>query len=189
MKRCGVLAALAAGLLLAGCSPIARYPAVGTVAGQPVDTTVDSEDAVRYLQDPACRPEEQADPYDRESLQRLSRRRSVDYAAAWFAEALYRMPANGQAQDAFHHAVQAAAGPDDHRSWLLAFVPGYGYRKNPTTGADFAGPREILDRLGYRTVLIETDELGTVEENAVFIADTVRRMAARESKVVLISAS
>ncbi len=189
MKPFQVLVAVVLAAFLAGCSPIARHPATGTVAGQAVDTTVDSEDAVRYLQDPACRPDEQADPYDRESLQLLSERRSVDFAAAWFAEALYRMPANGQAQDAFHDAVQAAAGPDDHRNWLLVFVPGYGYRRNPETGADFARPREILQERGYRTLLIQTDELGTVEENAGIVSERLRELAADESQVVMISTS
>ena len=69
------------------------------------------------------------------------------------------------------------------------FVPGYGYERNPETGADFAGPRAILEQQGYRTLLIEPDELGTVEENATIIAERLRELAENESRIVLVSTS
>jgi hypothetical protein len=42
---------------------------------------------------------------------------------------------------------------------MLAFVPGYAYRTDTTTGADLARQRRILARLGCPTTLVPTDEL------------------------------
>lgn len=195
----------------AGCSAAPRFPVVGIVAGQSVETTVDSEVArfyfEHYLRDDgsdgllaqridSILHEVKPDPYDGETLKQLSQRLSVDFAAIYFAATLYNRAANKQAQDSFHAFVKTLADPGgdrtppkSHSSYLVAFVPGYAYRKDTTTGANFARQREILQRLGFRTTLIETDELGSVEKNAGIVADSVRQFAGQEQKVILVSAS
>ncbi len=63
------------------------------------------------------------------------------------------------------------------------------FDKDRTTGADFARQRAILRESGFRTVLIETDELGSVERNADLVAKWLDRLAEREEKIIVVSAS
>lgn len=195
----------------AGCFAASRFPATGTVAGQSLSTTVDSELARFYVEhhlrgdgsdsahaqviDSSLR-EVKPDPYDRETLKQLSQRLSIDFAAIYFASALYERPNNKRAQDAFHAILRTLTDPagdptppKGHSSYLMAFVPGYAYKKDPTTGADFARQRAILRQRGFRTTLIETDELGTVEKNADIVADSVRQFAGQGQKAILVSTS
>ena len=55
------------------------------------------------------------------------------------------------------------------------FVPGFHYRTDPSSGADFAGPRTYLRNCGFDTQLVEVEEDGTIEQNAAFIAAAVRK--------------
>ena len=138
-----------------------------------------------------------ADPYDRESLECLARRVSPDFATLYFVARLYELPVNGGAQNAFLAKVaQLSAAPsgrvsassDAVDSYVLAFVPGFAYKKDRTTGADFASQRAILNEHGFRTLLIETDELGSVESNADVIARVVDHLTEHEDRIILVSA-
>ncbi len=64
----------------------------------------------------------------------------------------------------------------------ILFAPGCLYRSDPTTGADFRQQRDILNRMGTQTVLIETEESGAVEHNAVIIAEKKLRGDVIEKK-------
>jgi len=209
-KRRPLVIALLA-LAVPACSTPLRVPAVGTLAGQVVATTVDSELAKYYLESylPGQRIDSQrdavidstlqevrADPGDREAMERLTRRSSTDLATLYFVARLYEIPANRRAQDAFHAALQrlmspasAPRIPDAYRTYLLAFVPGYAYRRDPTTGADFARQRRVVAAHGLPTVLIETDEVGTVEESAAIVAREITRLGERHDKVIVVSTS
>jgi hypothetical protein len=79
--------------------------------------------------------------------------------------------------------------PPEDQPYLLVFVPGYAYTKDTTTGADFARQRRLLERAGAPAILIETEELGTVEENARMIAQNLIRLASLNRPIVLVSAS
>lgn len=195
----------------AGCSAPGRFPAAGNIAGQAVVTTVDSEAARFYLEHDlhsdspdstlaqtieSCLREVKPDPCDRETLKQLSGCLSVDFAAIYFARALYERPAHKQTQDAYHAVLKTlvdsagqATPPKGYDSYRIAFIPGYAYKKNPETGADFARQRDILRQRGFATTLIETDEFGEVEKNVDVIADAVRRYADSGEKVILVSTS
>lgn len=196
-----------------GCATAARFPAAGQIAGQRVETTVDSAAARYYLEryldgdrsDGALVPaiegalaEGPAEPDDREGLGQLARRLSTDLATLHFVARLYERPANRRAQDAFHANLRrltdprsggGAAPPENYTAHVLAFVPGYAYRKDPTTGADFARQRLILRETGFRTLLIETEELGSVERNAALVAAGLTRLAEREERIIVVSSS
>lgn len=203
-------------LFLSFCSlagpEVPQFPVAGTLAGQPVATTVDSQLAKYYLEhylpgqhsnadndraiDGALR-ELKADPSDPEALRQLSQRFSVDFAAIHFVARLYESPANYQGQEAFHTyleklthpAASTVPIPEAYKSYLFAFVPGYAYKKDRTTGADFARQRQIMSQQGFQTALIETNEQGSVEENAASVLDKLLRLAQRHDKIVLVSAS
>ena len=190
-----------------------RFTVAGTLAGQHVATTVDSELAKYYLEhylsgersnpdydraiDSALK-EMNADPSDTEALRQLSQRFSTDFATIHFVAQLYGTPANRRAQEEFHTFLQklttpavvpVVPKPEAYKSYLLAFVPGYAYKKDRTTGADFARQRQIMAQEGFRTLLIETDELGSVEDNAAIVADEICRFGQQHDKVMLVSVS
>lgn len=206
-----VLLALLLPFVHGGCATTKDPAASGTIAGQEVTARVDSEWARYYLEEyvqgegrdsPTARSIEDtlattgADPYDAESLQRLSEAFSTDVATLYFVSALYADPANRRMQDRYHAALDALSDPGGRSfdlaalsRYVVAFVPGYGYRRNPDTGADFARQRALLEEMGLEGTLIETGELGIVEENARIIAANIRELAGRGKEVIVVSAS
>lgn len=195
------------------CNSVPRFPLAGTLAGRQVATTVDSDLAKYYLEHylPGRRAntrydttiekaldEGRADPSGRETLRRLSQQFSTDFATIHFVAHLYDRPINRRMQDAFHRHLQTLTTPGATRlapipgafkSYLLVFAPGYAYKKDQTTGADFARQRRLLTQEGFQTLLVETDELGSVEDNAVIVADELVRLGKQHNKVILVSTS
>jgi len=204
---------LGSALWVSACQSAARFPVAGTLAGQHVATTVDSDLAKyyleRYLDGRRVNPrydaaidtasaDGHADPLGRDTLKRLSEEYSIDFATIHFVARLYAQPTNRRVQDAFHqylHRLTALGTtpvmsmPDTYKAYRLVFVPGYAYKKDQTTGADFARQRRLMMREGFQALLIETDELGTVEDNATIVAAELVRLSEQHSKVILISTS
>lgn len=195
------------------CLAASKVPVAGSLAGQRIQTTLDSDLAAyyleRYLRGERSNPDfdealnaglgnPSVDPSDHEALRSLSQRFSTDLATIHFVARLHDSPSNRRAQEAFHAHLERLRGEtepsrqrasDAYRSYFVAFVPGYAYRKDRTTGADFARQREIMSRQGFQTTLVETDELGTVEDNATLVADSILRMSRQHDKIILVSAS
>lgn len=214
---CPVVTYLFALLLLclyfSGCATIPQFRVNGILAGQHVSTTVDSELSKyyleHYLQNDHIYPEYDQEiekalavwnqaPLDRETLRKISEQFSPDFATLYFVSRIYQDPVNRRAQQAFysHLASIRKKGEEEIRriakrfkSYLIAFVPGYGYKQNPATGADFARQRRIMNRAGFQTLLIETEEIGTVEENASIVAREIPRLDKRYDNVMLVSTS
>jgi hypothetical protein len=190
-----------------------RFQVAGQIAGQEVATTVESPVARYYFEEylrgdrsdgklvqtiERALHECDADPYDRAALECLTHGLSTDFATIFFVARLYENSRNRRAQDAFHATLgrltasqsrSAPATPEAYKEYVLTFVPGYAYKKDRTTGADFAGQRAILSEKGFRTILIETDELGSVERNAELVAGQLNRLAEHEDKIIVVSAS
>jgi hypothetical protein len=195
------------------CASPSRVPVTAELAGQRIETTVDSPVAAYYLEHylrgessdvemsqtiESVLKEQDPDPFDREALEWLSRRVSTDFATIHFVVRLYERPANRRAQDAFRaylgrlegsQVVDDPGPPAAQKRYLFAFVPGFAYKKDTTTGADFARQRALFAQKGYQTLLIETDELGSVERNAEILAGWLDRLARREEQIILVSAS
>jgi len=200
-------------LVSAACATIPKVPVHSRLAGQEIRTTVDSEITRYYVEDHLTRTRSRPDvdalieealkrwesrPLDSESLRDLSRHFSTDFATLYFMSRLYADSGNRRAQQAFHghlaalrsrSAVGGSPVPERLRLYLIAFVPGYAYKRDPATGADFARQRWLLNNAGVHTVLLETDELGTVEENAVVLRDRLRHLAAAHDRIILVSTS
>lgn len=188
-----------------------RIAAAGTIAGQRVDTTVDSElarDYLSWLSKPDAGSDSVAalrsrlavldrEPLTAESLGVLTRETTIDVATLYFVDRLWRDPENRRAQQAFHELVaslrERVVGakdlPAELRAHLIVFVPGYAYELDTTTGADFARQRDYLRRAGLRAELLRTGELASVEDNAVIVADAVRRWGLAGERLILVSAS
>jgi hypothetical protein len=210
LNSVALLIRLCALLLLTAC---AGLPVRGKVAGQSIETRVDSEAARYYLADylagrrnnPAL--DERIDrlyrsPHnglpDRSELKELSDDFSVDFAALYLADRIARVPVNRRFRAVFDQAIAYSrkAFPEnrvqllaDAAAYEVVFVPGYLYKRHPVTGADFAAPRAALERVGLAHHFVETDEEGAVEANADLVANALRERAQRGRRLIVVSAS
>jgi hypothetical protein len=205
-----LIAALCFYASISSCSNIPQYNAEGEVAGQTVNTTVDSEIAqyylTKYLRGGGSHPDYDRKinalyktwgkrPLDADNVRQISQQFSPDFAALFFVSRLYANPLNRKAHEAFQSHLAALRmrtaqkGPKVDQSYLFTFVPGFAYKKDTTTGADFARQRRIMEQAGLKTFLIEIDELGTVENNAAIIARELMRLGAHHDKIILVSVS
>ena len=85
-------------------------------------------------------------------------------------------------------AVRAGTAVYPKKATLIMLVPGYDYVANGVkTGADFARPRKLLEQAGYEVLFVAIDPLGSVEENAAFLAKDI--LAHRGRNIALAGAS
>ncbi|MFN2386743.1 MAG: hypothetical protein ABR576_10745 [Thermoanaerobaculia bacterium] len=180
-------------LSLAGCRTAGpAIPVEGVVAGQRVRTTVDSESA-RDSVEKSLRGE---GTIDRAKLREIARKESADLAALLFVEGLRENAANRRAQESYLAHLEKLRR-DPRRDWLVSaargfevlFAPGWFYRSDPESGADFRAQRELLDRLGIENALVETGENDSVESNAEQLAAALRGRRGSGRPVILISTS
>jgi len=200
-------------LFSSGCATVPKYQVQGTLAGQEISTTTDSELSKYYLEhylnNARINPEydKKIDqvlaiwdkrPLDSARLEELTQHFSPDFATLYFVSRISQDPVNRKAQEAFHvHlAIIKKKSPEEifriaERSapYLITFVPGYAYKRDPATGADFARQRRLMTQVGFKSLLIETDELATVEENARIVANEIMRLEEKYQKIILVSAS
>ncbi len=180
------------------CGSVANLPARGTLGAFALDTTVDDEVAryylERYLQGRADNPELDqrigrlhttlsTGVPSRDQLKGISKEFSVDFAALVFANQLLKQDGNPGLQEDFlasFDKVKTGSIQYRHKDTLVMFVPGYDYVENGhATGADFARPRKLLKDAGYDVHFVDIDPIGTVEENAEYLANAVRKNRGR----------
>tara|TARA_B100000315_G_scaffold224382_1_gene229875 strand:- start:4494 stop:5636 length:1143 start_codon:yes stop_codon:yes gene_type:complete len=207
-----ILACVASVLFGACESSIPRVPAQGELAGRYISTTVDSM-AARYYLEHYLRGENadsemhrQIDKFhaqlqkgqiDRDTIAHIANSMSPDLATLIFADYLSSLESNARMQANFSEELAEILRPqwsfflDDaqSREYVILFAPGWLYLSDPTTGADFLKQREILDRMGIQTGLIETAESGSVEHNAEIIAAEIMLRGTEKEKLILVSAS
>ncbi len=181
--------------------------------GRRLQTTVDSPLAQYYLQDylagrrTAPHWDEQLDRLHSESdlvfrdnhhVKTLSREYSVDTLALYFALRLLEKPENRQIQALFEQQLALLDSPRSplhtldeslEQRYRVIFVPGWLYRSKPWTGADFAGPRAILDRMDIDNHFIELLDNGTIEANAEIIANALLPLLEDGKPTIIISGS
>ncbi len=197
---CPVILTLGFLLIFSGCTAtIPQIPAQGQVLGENISTHLDAEIARYYLENylkhDRIMPgyDEKIDQLyqrysgfvpDREDLKEISDIFSPDFAALFWAEKLHTIPKNKKLQSAFREKLSRIKTAQKRGSQLsitnvdcciLLFVPGWNYREvGHMTGADMAAPLRIAQSLGVESHLLKIDALGSVEENAAFIADAIR---------------
>jgi hypothetical protein len=202
------------GFLLGGRSSMPRIPVAGELAGQRINTTVDSELAryylEHYLQNDRTNPRldslldqipqnpDSVSPPSREFLKHLANAYSTDFAALYLARQLLENQANQPMQQAFQaefaqlkNTIDSSTfrQPPQPPSYVFLFVPGWVYKSHPETGADLAKPREVITQIGLENYLIPIGESGTIEKNANFIAQEIVRQNRLGKKIILVSAS
>lgn len=197
--------------MLSCSNPIPKIAVSGSINGQAVSTTVDSELARYYLtrtshqiapnhefdailsQIDAIKGIPQAD-----ALEKVSLDHSTDVAAILLAKRILADPLNYSVQDRFSayyerlklgdlskEDLEPLAAPDH----IILFVPGWLYERNPETGADFARQRKRLDEVGVANRLIAIDQNGTVGDNAEIIYDALVHESTQHERITLVSAS
>lgn len=191
----------------------AIIPVRGEVDGQEISATVDSEIAeyylTNYLRGARSRADldslidsvhERADGRlpSRDALRTLTQAYSTDFAALFLWREIRADPKNRAVMTLYSEESARAklhAGSDSlhnrqfKQDYLIVFVPGWFYRSQPESGADFTRPRVVLSESGARTSLLEIDENGSVERNADQIVREVIRLSSVENKIILVSAS
>jgi hypothetical protein len=195
-------------LLLSSCA--AGLPVRGMVAGQTIETRVDSEVARYYLGsylagersdavldariDSVYQNADGSLP-DRNELKHLSDDFSVDFAALYFADQIDRVPVNRRFRSAFEKAYDytSKAFPEGQvklsAGYEVLVVPTYLYKRLLAAGADMAVPRGALQKAGLICHFVETDDDGPVEENADIVAAAIRAQAKSGRRLIILSAS
>ena len=205
-------AALLLALTLAACRTAGpAIPVEGVVAGQRVRTTLDSEIARYYVEEYTRGAGRDVPParildrlrlpsgdgtVDRAELRQVARDHSPDLAALLFIERVRESAANRRAQESYLAHLEALRR-EPRREWLvrqargfeILFAPGWFYRSDPETGADFRAQRDLLDRLGIPNALVETGENDSVESNADVLAAALRARRGSGRPVILVSTS
>ncbi len=201
-------------LVLAGCVIFSSgFPARGIIAGQDLDTRVDSELAHYYLTryfngkggvevfdtriDGAYEKFSHGLP-GRDDLKRLSDEYSLDFAALFFADSIASQPLGRLFRSDFEAALKYVRQvlpdgqltfPETAEKFEIVFVPGFLYRRHPATGADFAAPRKALKRVGMSYQFVETEEDGPIEANADLVIAALRGRAQSGRRAIVVSAS
>ncbi len=189
-----------------GCSSPRKIPAKGSLQDYAISTTVDDESAKYYLecylagkvQDlrlhqriEKIHEQFREDLPSREQLKKISTGFSVDFAALVFGNQLLKQEGNARLQRQFlknFERVENGTVNYPKREMLIMFVPGYDYVANGRkTGADFARPIKLLEQAGYDVQLVKIDPLGSVEENAAYLAKSI--LSNRQCKIALAGAS
>ncbi|MGJ4746216.1 hypothetical protein ACQV5M_07645 [Leptospira sp. SA-E8] len=116
---------------------------------------------------------------DKNVLLEISGKTSLDFAAIYFAYKTLKQKGNTKLQKDFLKYLSGAR--NNKLSFIkneydILLVPGFDYVDNGhITGADFAKPKVLLKNAGFNVRLVEIDPIGSVEENALFISETIRK--------------
>lgn len=179
-------------LFLAGCGTVDRIPVSGQLYQYRIQTTVDHRDAKYYLENylgnnPAnSSMDEEIQSIHREikdriptreELRSISEEHSVDFAALVFGDQLLKQKDNQIIQQNYLSNLQKVKNGTlqfPAKDTLILLVPGYDYiQEGHLTGANLASPRKLIQSAGYDVEFIQIDPIGTIEENASVISDTI----------------
>ncbi len=136
-----------------------------------------------------------AQKLDNQLVQEISKQHSLDAATIYTLNRLYEIPRNKKAQNdylAFIDLFENNTVPtqiNNLKSKYFLFIPGFGYKSAPNTGADLARQRRLFRLLGIENKLIETKEYGLSDINAQIIANEIINASKSKTDIILVSAS
>jgi hypothetical protein len=183
------------------CIPKASISVDGFLFGRPLKTTVDNDLARLMLTDREnVKVLELIDKFKKEQLNtlmlsELSKKYSTDVATFYFLQRVYQSKENKEAQDLYldYYEKLISKGNiqeiETLKEYYIAFVPGLAYKQDTTTGADFARQRKLLTSESIENELIEIGEWDLAEDNAIIIANRLKVISKKRSKVIVVSAS
>ncbi|TGM35812.1 hypothetical protein [Leptospira biflexa] len=179
-------------VLFGNCCMVPKHVVHARFSEYQIETTVDSELAKYYLEN-YIRNQKQNTEFDntinqinsefqgqnpnRNRLKQISDKTSVDFAAIYFANQMLHEKSNESLQKKFLSNLDYVKNQKlqyKDPNLLILLVPGFDYVENgKVTGADFAKPKLLLSQTGIQVHLVKIDPIGSVEENAEFIAKTI----------------
>lgn len=167
------------------------YRGQGILVGKERELDVDSDSAVKLLQS----SEEELRIPSLQELSSLVKRYSSDYATIFLLRAIYSNKFQERSQKLYLNFSERLKTSGLSKRDLVKlgkfqflFVPGLAYRLDTSTGADFERQRQWFGKQGFKTVLIETDELGLATNNALIIGKYLATNSDKR-KIILVSAS
>lgn len=125
----------------------------------------------------------------------IAQKHSLDAATLYTLKRLYDKPLNKTNQDKYTTYLnqinlnQMPSEIEVLKSKYFLFIPGFAYKEDSTTGADFARQRQLLTRLGIPNQLIETGQFALSADNAKQIVAEISRASIQHTEIVLVSAS
>lgn len=193
---------IASCIILYSCSTPKDIPLIhGQLLGKPLSITVDSKLAELILTDQSdYRVKQLLDKYadkplDNLTLGEITKTYSADVATFYFLQRLYQNINNEKAQNLFFSYLEKLkmnSLPDELKeikNYFIVFVPGFAYKEDTTTGANFSTQRELLSAAGVENELVETDEWGLVDSNALIISNRLKVIAEKHKNLIVVSAS
>lgn len=138
-------------------------------------------------------------PLNADTLGLITSKYSLDTATFYFLNRLYNQVENKRLQDLYLDITKTLRQDNlrqekdtdlvSLQNYYVAFVPGFGYLEDKTTGADFARQRALLSQKGINNELIEIEEWGVVQRNADIIKARIQALKSKHPKVILVSTS
>lgn len=197
-------------LFISGCSGL---PVRGIIAGQTLESRVDSEIARYYLANylagnpatPAL--DSRIDQVyaqinghipDHNELKEISNELSPDFAALFFADEIARKPQNRRLRELFDESYSYTQEafpknqlrlPETAAKYDVLLVPTYLYKRFGFTGADLSVPRKALQKVGFPIFFVETVDDGPIETNADLVMAAIRARAQAGRRLIIISVS
>lgn len=196
--------AIAAILTSGNCLPTKKWQAKGVFFDRPFEHSLDHDVAKKIIEQgnkdtvvQRLTTEADKQPLDNALMNRLTKQSSADFATLYALNRLYKLPKNHIAQNLYtqfneeltKNPTTAMAGIKDMSSYLFVFVPGFAYKEDTTTGADFGRQRRLFNENGLKTHLIDIEEWGLASKNAQIIADALRDLCLKKGKIIVVSAS
>jgi hypothetical protein len=184
-------------LLGASCIPKTSITAEGKFLGQFLKTTVDHPLAKDIIENPNSQAVKdfiakyQEQKLNTSTLAKISKEYSNDVATFYFLQELYKDSLNSFCQDLYQKNVSNLDNSiyKSFEGYHFVFVPGLGYKEDTTTGADFSRQRRLLDQYGVSNELIETEEWGLSDGNALIIAEHLKKINKKHNNILVVSAS
>ncbi|MEM8845339.1 MAG: hypothetical protein AAGB35_09905 [Pseudomonadota bacterium] len=194
-------------MLLLGCASKGPLYAEGQIAGEPVSAEMDSKIAKYSLAPDDDEPENirklridlqesSATIPSTSELQYLVDKGSIDFATIILARALSSQENNRRWQAESYALSKQLDSVGTKQRFIKSFenhhallIPGWHWKTRRDTGADLKYQRRALAAFGLQTTLVETNEHGDVEENALIIAQAINDSRKLNQSIVIISAS
>ncbi len=196
--------AVVAVLTSGNCLPTQKWQVKGVFCDRPFDNTLDNNLAKAFIEQGNFLEKsvfliKEADkkPLNNALMSDLTKQSSADFATLYALKRLYEQPQNHIAQNFYadfttqlmEKSTDALTEIKDISSYLFVFVPGFAYKEDTTTGADFGRQRRLFTKKGLKTHLIETEEWGLASKNAGIIANSLRDLSAKNERIIVVSAS
>ena len=128
-------------------------------------------------------------------LVEITKKYHIDLASYYFLQLHYNKTENKIAFQSYQSYYDSLINErpieelDKLKEYFVAFVPGFAWKEDTTTGADFGRQRSLLKNIGIEHCLLETDEWGLADDNAKFIANQLEILNKNHPKIILVSAS